>query len=203
MLELLTLPPSPHNTKVRLALRHKGLDFTQTLVDLADRGPVVARSGQPLTPVLIDGDKAVYDSFGIVRYLDANWPEPRLFPSDREGMRAVEGWERFALAELGAPLLLVGGEPDDEANAKAQAGFNAAARKLELALEAGPYLLGAQLTAADLTVAPMARFGTAEPEVFPAGSPPRIIAERVRLDPVFTRTRAWVERVFALDAGLA
>ena len=60
-LKLYTLPLSPYNIKVRLALKLKGLTFESVeYAGFDDREEVVKVSGQPLTPVLTDGDKAIY-----------------------------------------------------------------------------------------------------------------------------------------------
>lgn len=204
-LKLLTLPPSPHNTKVRLALKLKGLEFEAIHVDFQERSEVVKISGQPLTPVLLDGEKVVYDSFGILRYLDANWPEPRLFSETPEGQREIEAWERFAVVDLGSALGLVAGQVfsgqvDDEATTEAQALFRDLPQKVEDALENSPYLMGEQPNAADLTVVPFLKYVAAPSTEFPEGTPTRFVSERLQLDARFTKTRAWIERVLALDA---
>lgn len=202
---LLTLPPSPHNTKIRLALKLKGLPYEAVEFGFDDRAEVLARSGQPLTPVLLDGERVVYDSFGIIRYLDANWPEPRLFADSREGQQEIQAWERFAVAEVGAALgLLVGsflsGTDDPEANAQVQAGFDTFTARVEEALAPSPYLGGAAPNAADLTVAPFFRFAATKPADFPEGSPDRFVAERCQLSDEYPLTRAWAGRVMAIDA---
>ncbi|MBL4844641.1 MAG: glutathione S-transferase family protein [Planctomycetes bacterium] len=207
-LTLLTLPPSPHNTKVRLALKLKALDFETVLVGFEDRSAVVERSGQPLTPVLIDGERVVYDSFGIMRYLDANWPEPRLFSEEREKQREIEAWERFAVAELGGALGLVAGQLfsgkiDDEATRQAQKLLDALPERVEDALADSDYLMGARPNAADLTVMPFLIYAATSPTEYPEGTPMRFVAERLELSARFTLTRAWIERVRAIDLAPA
>ncbi len=204
-LTLLTLPPSPHNTKVRLALKLKGLAFDTIEVGFADRDEVIARSGQPLTPVLLDGDRVVYDSFGIVRYLDANWPEPRLFAATRDGQRAIQTWERFAVDEVGSTLAMLlqgflAGTDDPAVNARVQARFNELPQRVESALSEAPYLGGDRPNAADLTVAPFFRFAVTDPTTLSEGSPARFAAERCDLAPEFAATRAWIARVMEIDA---
>ncbi len=202
-LTFLTLPPSPYNTKIRLALKVKGLDYDIVEVGFEERDEVIRLSGQPLTPVLRDGDRVVYDSFGILRYLDANWPEPRLFSSTREGQREIQDWESFS-KELGSALGLVAGqafrgEVDDVATEKSKALYLTLPQRIEDALENQPYLMGQQLNAADLSVVPFLKFAVTAPEDFPEGML-RFVAERVELDARFPRTRAWAERLLALDA---
>ena len=203
-LTLLTLPPSPHNTKIRLALKLKQLDFEAVPVDFQDRSAVLERSGQPLTPVLLDGNRVIYDSFGILRYLDANWPEPRLFAATREGQREIQEWERFAVLEVGPALSLLLGQllsdnDDPAATSRAQGILDSIYPRLEQALGGAPYLGGDRPNAADLTVVPFLRFASARPEQFPEGDPGRFVAERCSIGPEFAATAAWIERVMAID----
>lgn len=205
-LKLITLPPSPHNIKIRLTLKLKGLDYETIAVQgFEGREVVVKHSGQPLTPVLLDGDKVIYDSFGIIRYLDANFPEPRIFSADRETQQAIQGWERFALNDLGPALGMIAsqafsGQVDDDATKKAQEILKVQVAKLEEALEKTDYLLGDTITAADLTVAPFLKYAAANATDYPEGSPVRFVAERLSIDPAHNKTSAWIDRVLALDA---
>ncbi|MFK5956278.1 MAG: glutathione S-transferase family protein [Planctomycetota bacterium] len=202
-LKLYTLPLSPFNTKVRLALKLKGLTYEEVKFSgFDDRDPVVEVSGQPLTPVLVDGDKAIYDSFGILRYLDANFPGPRLFSSNRETMQRIQEWERFG-AELGGIISMVltqafNDKIDDQATAQAQALLDTVPQALEDALADSDYLMGDVITAADLTVVPFLRFPIwdADDVDFPLA---KFVAERLTLSAKFSRVHAWVARVMELD----
>lgn len=203
-LHLLTLPPSPFNTKVRLALKYKGLSFRSTEVQgFDDREEVIQASGQPLTPVLVDGDKAIYDSFAIMRYLDANFPGPKLFSENRECQQKIQEWERFGF-ELGGILRLVASQAfnqgiDDAATAKAQAMLDQIPQVIEEALAEQPYLMGEQPNAADFSTATFLRYATVEdPASLPEG-PMRFVAERLTLGPQFPKTRAWVQRIMEID----
>lgn len=203
-LKLYTLPPSPYNTKVRLALKLKGLDYETLAVEgFEDRDAVVAVSGQPLTPVLMDGERAVYDSFGILRYLDANFDGPRLYSEDRATQQKIQEWERFGY-QLGAPLGMVAGqafsgEVDDAASAEAQVQWDQVPQPLEEALSDSPYLMGDAPSAADLSLVPFLRYTVENPEDFPEGSPVRFVAERLRLGSHFPNVHAWIARVMELD----
>lgn len=68
---------SPYCWRVRLALAHKGLDFTSRPVRPTDK-EALAFSGQKLVPVLRDGETVVHDSLAIFRYLDEQYPERSL-----------------------------------------------------------------------------------------------------------------------------
>ena len=202
-LKLYTLPLSPYNTKVRLALKLKGLDFES--IDFAgfdDREAVVEVSGQPLTPVLTDDGKAVYDSFAILRYLDANFPGPRLYSADRESQQKIQDWEKFG-SELGGILRMVliqalNEEIDDKATEQAQALLDTVPQVLEDALSNSKFLMGDDISAADLSLVPFLSFAIwkAEEVDHPVA---KFVAERLQLSASFPKTRAWVEGVMELD----
>lgn len=95
MLKFWELAPSPNSTKVRMALRFKGIDFEAVPVDMMERDSVIKVSGQELTPVIEDRGIILNDSEAILQYLDANYPDtPRLFPADREGRSACDAWKK-------------------------------------------------------------------------------------------------------------
>jgi glutathione S-transferase len=112
MLRFWELSPSPNNTKVRMALRYKGIDFETVAVDPGDRRPVIEVSGQELAPVIEDRGIVLNDSEAILQYLDANYPDtPRLFPATRDGRRECDGWKRRldeTVAAHWAPVFLYG-----------------------------------------------------------------------------------------------
>ena len=106
--KMYNLDGSPHNMKVRMALTYKNIPYEKIPVDPSDRSIVVKASGQPLTPVLVHGDHVIYDSYGITRYLDANWPsQPRLYTNEQNSMRDIEAWENFARNEVGPTIGMV------------------------------------------------------------------------------------------------
>jgi glutathione S-transferase len=84
------IPFSTNVERVALAAGHKGLELDWVDVDPADRSEVERVSGQPLVPVLVDGDRVVVDSTEILRYLEEWTPEPRLFPTDRARRAELE-----------------------------------------------------------------------------------------------------------------
>ncbi|UIJ70285.1 glutathione S-transferase family protein [Aurantimonas sp. HBX-1] len=88
-------PFSPHCWKVRLALRHKGLDFHTVPVPFT--GVPKIEGGSGIVPVLRDGDTVVSDSFAIAEYLETAYPDaPSLFGGEggRRLSRFVESWSQ-------------------------------------------------------------------------------------------------------------
>ena len=89
------VPYSTNVERVALALAHKGLTATCGDVDPADRGALVALSGQDLVPVLEAGDEVVADSTAILRWLDDRYPGAPLWPQDpaeRAGADIAVAW---------------------------------------------------------------------------------------------------------------
>ena len=70
---------SPYCWRVRMALAHKGLEAETIPWRFTDKD-VIAFSGQGLVPVLVDGARAVHDSWSIAQYLEECYPDrPSLF----------------------------------------------------------------------------------------------------------------------------
>jgi glutathione S-transferase len=102
-LKLYSGPLSLFTAKVRIALAEKGLDYDRVEVgwSLADRyephhPEVVALNPKHEVPVLVDGDRVVYDSTLILEYLQDRNPEPRLYPDDVAGRARCRQLEQAA-----------------------------------------------------------------------------------------------------------
>src|SRR5580692_5325488 len=92
---------SPYAMSVFVALTEKQLPFEIRTLDLeagANSDPEYARTSlTQRVPTLIDGDFALSESSAIAEYLDDAFPNPPIFPADRQ-MRArarqVQAWLR-------------------------------------------------------------------------------------------------------------
>ncbi|MBP0614045.1 glutathione S-transferase family protein [Jiella mangrovi] len=87
-------PFSPHCWKVRLALRHKGLDFETATAGFTEI-PGLEGGFSKTVPILKDGDTLVADSFAIAEYLETAYPDrPTLFGGEggHALSRFVESW---------------------------------------------------------------------------------------------------------------
>jgi glutathione S-transferase len=75
---------SPFTWKVQLALEHKRLGYQMRWLSRSNGDlqtpEFAALNPRRLAPVLSDGELTVYESEAIVRYLEAAYPEPTLFP---------------------------------------------------------------------------------------------------------------------------
>ena len=138
-----------------LALRHAGVDFTETLIRLRQEtsdltGQAAAAAGSPsrLVPVLKNGDVVVWDSLAICEYLAELFPDARLWPEDP--VRRALG--RSAAAEMHSGFQSLRGEcPMDLARTSTVEVSAAAAKDIRrvvslwndlLSRFGGPFLLG-------------------------------------------------------------
>ncbi|MDF1800417.1 MAG: glutathione S-transferase family protein, partial [Planctomycetota bacterium] len=140
------LPPSPNNVKVQLALAYKGIAYDTVLVNPSDRAAVIEATGQPLTPAIVHDGTKLFDSSAIMRYIDVNFPGPRLFSEDYQAMKEIEGWERYMRLELGPfvgrTFTQLFAETKDAAETDAiNAGMNAVTAKLEEHLDGREWLV--------------------------------------------------------------
>ena len=74
-----------------LALRHAGIPFTERLIPLWEEGwdaAIAAHSPSRRVPVLLHGERTVWESLAILEYAHELHPEVGLWPADRD-VRAV------------------------------------------------------------------------------------------------------------------
>ncbi len=85
---------SPNCWRTRLALAHKGLPV-ETVAWRFTEKDAIAKSGQGKVPVLVAGDKWLYESWDIAEYLEDTYADrPSLFgcPQGRATARFVNQW---------------------------------------------------------------------------------------------------------------
>jgi glutathione S-transferase len=102
-MKLFQIPFSHNSVKVRRVLALKGLAYKRENINPVLRRKLIRVSGQPLTPVLVDGDRAVSDSTAILLYLEERYPEPALLPEDpaqRTECLLLEDWADAAFMAL-------------------------------------------------------------------------------------------------------
>lgn len=211
-IRLYDLRRSPNNVKVRVALRYKGLKFESIPVPVneyppsaKDREEVVRVSGQPLAPVLVHGETVLFDSAAILRYLEANFRKsPPLFSADYEEMKQIEEWERWGRTDLPGPISICfrmsrAKEKDHFELQRANQQLHELTGRIEKRLEAGPWLVGSRMTAADVTAAPAVYLGML-PEEAAAESPmAAFFVQNLSVGDGRDRTRDWARRVMAYD----
>jgi glutathione S-transferase len=84
---------SPYCWRIRMALAHKGIVPETVPWRFTDR-EAIAFSGQGLVPVLVDGDRTVFDSWAIAQHLERTRPAPSLFGGGAHLplLHFVRGW---------------------------------------------------------------------------------------------------------------
>ncbi len=184
--------------RVALALAHKGLEVESVVITYEDRSPVLEVSGQPLVPVLVDGDEVIPDSVRILRHLEERYPEPPLFPRDparRAELDVFLEWfnEVWKVAPNAIEDALEREQPDHERVARHGARMRARLDVFEELLDGRDHLFG-EFSAADCAAFPVLKYGKlsdpADDELFH-----RILADHLRLDGGHPRLSDWIERV--------
>jgi len=111
---------SPYCWRIKLALAHKSLPF-ETIAWRFTEKDEIAFSGQTKVPVLVDGEKTVFDSYAIAEYLETAYPnEPVLFndTGTRALTRFIKQWTEDtlhpAIARVILPSLFVLMDPKDQ-----------------------------------------------------------------------------------------
>lgn len=93
---------SPCARRVRIVLLEKGLSWETRLVDLTrmeqKRPEYLKLNPNGLVPTLMHGDRVIYESNVITEYLDAEFPEPRLYPDDPWLCARAKMWQAYELA---------------------------------------------------------------------------------------------------------
>jgi len=184
-----------NNMKVRVALGFKEIPYEFRTIDPADRTEIVRLTGQHLTPVMVHGDRVLFDSAAIMRYLETTFRDrPPLFGSSHREQWKIEDLELFARAILAAPMMEIvhhrvsGGKVDDEMQGRCSAAFADSASTLVETLEGREWLVGDRMSAADVTAAAVFyRVRRAGLFDLPAGS---------------DSIAGWVDRVMAFDRYL-
>ena len=114
-------------------------------------------------PIMRDGDLVLFETLAIAFYLDETRDGPALQPADPPGRARMLAWITAATdyvhGTLLRPYLAV-----DSLSAEQRAAARENLEIVDLALSKGPFLLGAQLTLADLFLAPMVGFAEGQAE---------------------------------------
>lgn len=199
MLRLYRAPFSTNVERVALALAHKGLEVESVVISYEDRSPVVEVSGQPLVPVLVDGNEVIPDSTRILRHLESKWPDPPLFPHDtsrRAELDVFLDWfnEVWKLAPNGIEEELERDQPDHARVNEFSTRMRASLDRFEQMLDGRDHLFGDDFSAADCAAFPFLKYAklpdSADDELFH-----RILEDHLPLDGGHPRLSDWIDRV--------
>jgi stringent starvation protein A len=139
----------PYCARVRIALAEKGIEYETVEVDLADR-PAWIYEKNPLgkVPVLEEDAFVLPESAVINEYLEERYPEPSLWPAD-PGERALARLLVFRFDELSKPYYALRRGEDGAMEA-----LGRALARLNVVLEAQPFLTGREFGLADIAYVP-------------------------------------------------
>jgi glutathione S-transferase len=195
VLRVYRIPFSTNVERVALAAGHKGIDVDW--VDLApeDRSEVERVSGQSLVPVLVEGEKVVFDSTEILRYLESRNPEPPLWPPDEARRAELDLFlDWFNRVWKRAPNEIEAARAKEERNTPdLSRELNGSLDLFERLLTGRDYLLG-EFSAADCAAFPFLKYGLIfdeeDTEEFHL-----ILREHLALDGRYPRLERWISRV--------
>jgi glutathione S-transferase len=174
MLQFYYTRVSNNARRVWVALLEKQLDFESVLMNLdGDQFQEDFLKLNPFhhIPVIVDGGFRVFESLAILDYLEAQYPDLPLLPTDAQNMATVRMVELIMINEFQPATLAllrqsidIPVEPQQLEKSKKQ--IDTVLRFLsDLLIKNGPYLMGQQLTLADIVA------GTAIPNLPVLGMP--------------------------------
>ncbi|MEA2219323.1 MAG: hypothetical protein QOJ35_1949 [Solirubrobacteraceae bacterium] len=193
---------STNAERVALALAHKGIEVDSRYVSYEDRGEVQEVSGQPLVPVLVDGDTVVFDSMEIVGYLEQLVPSAPLYPREEarfaEMLIFIDWFNRvWKLAPNRITAELAAAEPDRMLITRLGREMAAALDGFESLLSGRRHLMGSELSAADICAFPFLKYALrrepADGEAFHV-----VLDEYQQLGDEHFKLRSWIKRMDAL-----
>lgn len=103
MLKLYCNPISPHSRRVLVALLEKEIEAELVELELngqPNRAELLAINPFHHIPVLEDDGFRIVESFAILDYLEAKYPEPSLLPKDAQNLAKVRMVQMVTINEL-------------------------------------------------------------------------------------------------------
>ncbi|NNF79654.1 MAG: glutathione S-transferase family protein [Rhizobiales bacterium] len=155
MLKIYSIPPSLYSAKLRILLRHKGLEWNEVLPPGgygSDEYKQIVPTGN--IPALVDGNLLLADSEAIAEYLNEKYPDPPMLPSDLAQRAEARQLSRFHDTRLEPELrkLFAHVSPDTQdqvLNETQCAAINAKLVQIAAVLPARMNAIGSMLTLGD------------------------------------------------------
>ena len=153
MLTLYDAARCPYCARVRIALAEKDIEFETVSIDLDDRPAWLIEMNPPRgrVPVIEEDGLLLPESVVISEYLEERYPEPALWPADREE-RGLARLLVFRFDELSKPYYRLRREEEGAGEA-----LDAALARVDALLEERPYLTGQEFGLADIAYVPWIR----------------------------------------------
>jgi glutathione S-transferase len=171
---------STYTRTARLALEEKGVAYLLEEVDIlkGEQQTPAYLALQPFAkvPAFTHDGLSLYETAAITRYVDEAFPGPKLQPGDVKRrarmVQIISIVDSYAYGSLVGKVVwqqvvmpLLGGKPDDKVVADAMPLVTKSVAALEAAADgAGPFLCGAEISLADLHLAPVIDFFSQTPE---------------------------------------
>lgn len=156
-LKLISHKLCPYVQRAVIALAEKGVPFERIDIDLANK-PDWFLEISPLgkTPVLLVGDKAIFESAVILEYLEETHANP-LHPSEALARAEHRGWIEFGSAVLNDIAGLYAAADEATFNARA-AQLEQKFARLEVRAAAAPWFDGERFSLVDAVFGPVFRY---------------------------------------------
>lgn len=167
-MKLYHFPFSPNSRKVVAVLHHLNLDCELELVDLSKGAQLqpdfIKLNPNHAIPTLVDGDFVLWESNAITIYLCSKVPGNTLYPTDPHTQADINRWLFWQSAHFGSACgvyvfeniikpKFMQQQPDPAEIAKGEERFQRFAEVLDNYLKGRAWLVGDELTLADLSVA--------------------------------------------------
>jgi glutathione S-transferase len=178
----------PFAMRVRIALHEKKCAFETNEEDLKNFSPELLRlHPEAKVPVLVHGDTVIYESAVILEYIEERFPQPALMPPSPEERAVARLWVYWCNQHF---------KPSVDRLKYGTARFSAEEcvgiddkvsrlmRKLEARLEQADWLVGMQISLADIAVFPFCR------QLFQVQPAPSLLG-------AFPNSKKWLDRMAA------
>lgn len=156
---------SPYSWRALLALEYKALPYTSHLVQFAKQEHksefMLQMNPRGRVPVLKDDDYVVYESLGIMHYLDRKYPERPIFGRTAQDAgtiaRVISEYQSYVedqIMKIIYAILFQGVEERMDEVARAMHIVSGEARNIDKRLARSEWLVGDSFSAADIVVFP-------------------------------------------------
>jgi glutathione S-transferase len=194
---------SPYSWRVQLALEYKRLAYESRVLQFSKqehKSPQMLRMNpRGRVPVVKDGDYVVFESLACLLYLDRKYPEPPLFGTTPEEagtiMRVICEYQAYAEAQVTqivSAVFLDTLDEDLEEVTRAMHLVAGEARTIEGRLSKSDWLVGEQVSAADIVVFPSIMLLLRAMEKREAGE---LRSRFLPIDITYPAIARWIKRV--------
>jgi glutathione S-transferase len=205
-LELYWGSGSPYSWRVLLALESKGVPYESHVLQFSKqehKSPQMLRMNpRGRVPVLKDGDFVVFESLACLLYLDRKYPEAPLFGTTPEEagtiMRVICEYQAYAenyVTQIVSAVFLDTLDENMEEVTRAMQLVAGEARTIEGRLSKSDWLVGEQVSAADIVVFPSIMLLLRAMEKREAGE---LRSRFLPMDVAYPAIAKWIKRVEAL-----